>query len=780
MNTVIIRLLHLVGAKALTVSALVILTLLAVGQAIVDLVPSLERQLVFSTVVAGVLISWQLARTRLRTVIAVPVLFLVGLTGITVFVGHLGQNLVDLFTVLAYYQRQLLVNGVWAQIDWQLLSTSFTELATSVAYLYTRVYAWSQAAMGGRQSFDPAAAAVLWCAALWTVSCCAGWGVRRKRAALAAMLPALILISAICAFTGTNYMLLAWPAFSLVLLMVIVGHQAREYIWTVAGIDYSEDIRLDIALLVTPMTIGLIAAGWLIPSISLDVITQQFQHLIQAPAAQAQPIPESLGLKPAPQPGIEVGGSRAPGLPRSHLIGSGPELSRETVMIIRTGDYAPLYQYTGISFTAPRYYWRASTYDKYTGSGWLTSQTKAVAYSSSQLVISNTVPAVRLVRQDVIPAIDLGDLVYRAGTLTVADRDIWVEWRDQDQQDEFHTTFKLATGEYSVDSLISEATIEQLRSVKAEYPKWMNQRYLALPDDIPQRVLTLARDLTAVQPTPYDRAIVIESYLRTFSYTLDLPVPPAGRDVADYFLFDLKRGYCDYFATSMVVLARAAGLPARLVVGYAAGVYNPMNAEYVVTRADAHSWPEIYFNEYGWIEFEPTSGQAAIQRLTSLRQTSTERRALDPLKPRTTLLDNVGWYVAIGMLFILFGAYPVWLLLYGRWLSYQKPDDALRHIYTRLRMQGRRWSMDESPGDTPYQYLHALTLAPIAAKNQAIVERLRMQTSDDLRYLLSLFVRSTYSRKRADFTERWLAIRAWQRITQALMLAQILSVFTSR
>jgi transglutaminase-like putative cysteine protease len=81
-------------------------------------------------------------------------------------------------------------------------------------------------------------------------------------------------------------------------------------------------------------------------------------------------------------------------------------------------------------------------------------------------------------------------------------------------------------------------------------------------------VLALARDLTATEPTPFDRARAIEAYLRTYPYTLDLPSPKLDRDVVDYFLFDLRQGYCDYYATSMVVLARAAGLPARLAVGY--------------------------------------------------------------------------------------------------------------------------------------------------------------------------------------------------------------------
>ena len=140
------------------------------------------------------------------------------------------------------------------------------------------------------------------------------------------------------------------------------------------------------------------------------------------------------------------------------------------------------------------------------------------------------------------------------------------------------------------------------------------QRYLALPPGIPMRVLELASELTGGAPTPLDRIRIIESYLRKIPYTLDLPAPPVDRDIVDYFLFDLKKGYCDYYATAMVVMARAIGVPARLAMGYASGSYDSANQRYLVTEADAHSWAEIYFPGYGWVEFEPTGGLPEVQR----------------------------------------------------------------------------------------------------------------------------------------------------------------------
>jgi hypothetical protein len=82
----------------------------------------------------------------------------------------------------------------------------------------------------------------------------------------------------------------------------------------------------------------------------------------------------------------------------------------------------------------------------------------------------------------------------------------------------------------------------------------------------------------------------------------------------EYFLFDLKQGYCDYFATTMVVLLRAQGIPARLATGYVAGKFDNNTRKFVVTEEEAHSWPEVYFPNHGWMAFEPSGYRPPIVR----------------------------------------------------------------------------------------------------------------------------------------------------------------------
>jgi hypothetical protein len=113
-------------------------------------------------------------------------------------------------------------------------------------------------------------------------------------------------------------------------------------------------------------------------------------------------------------------------------------------------------------------------------------------------------------------------------------------------------------------------------------------------------------------------AETIESYLRTtYHYAPSVRAPPPGRDPVDFFLFDLKEDFCEYFASSMAVMLRELGVPARVVEGYTTGTLDPLSGKYVVKELDAHAWVEAYFPSYGWIEFEPTPSQAPFLRVDS-------------------------------------------------------------------------------------------------------------------------------------------------------------------
>jgi transglutaminase-like putative cysteine protease len=147
-----------------------------------------------------------------------------------------------------------------------------------------------------------------------------------------------------------------------------------------------------------------------------------------------------------------------------------------------------------------------------------------------------------------------------------------------------------------------------------DYPPSVFDRYLQLPR-VDRRIGDLARRVAGPAESNYDRARAIESYLKTsYGYTLELPGVNASDPLA-YFLFERKRGHCEYFASSMTVMLRTLGIPARVANGFRGGEYNDLTGSYIVRERDAHSWVEAYFPEFGWVAFDPTpAGPAASSR----------------------------------------------------------------------------------------------------------------------------------------------------------------------
>lgn len=174
----------------------------------------------------------------------------------------------------------------------------------------------------------------------------------------------------------------------------------------------------------------------------------------------------------------------------------------------------------------------------------------------------------------------------------------------------------LAPGEtYQAKVSLTATSVINLRAAGREYPSWVASRYLQLPPEITQRTLELSRQITTGLDNPYDIASTIVSYLRTkITYRDTLPPVPSGQEPLDWMLFDLQQGFCNYYASAMVIMLRSLGIPARLAVGYAQGERVLQENVYLVRQRDAHAWPEVFFPSIGWVEFEPTVSQAPLHR----------------------------------------------------------------------------------------------------------------------------------------------------------------------
>ncbi len=133
-------------------------------------------------------------------------------------------------------------------------------------------------------------------------------------------------------------------------------------------------------------------------------------------------------------------------------------------------------------------------------------------------------------------------------------------------------------------------------------------RYLQLPEDLPERVKALALEISSAYSNNYDKVKAIEEYLSSnYTYTLTPEAIPRNSDFVDSFLFESKEGYCTYYATAMAVLVRSLGIPARYAEGFILPPQPDENSVYNVTNEQAHAWVEVYFDGFGWLTLEPTA-----------------------------------------------------------------------------------------------------------------------------------------------------------------------------
>lgn len=509
-------------------------------------------------------------------------------------VTHIVRWLVNLFTLhLAPPPR---LTSVWLLTDNAL--TTMDQL---------RRWLLASSARSVRQDEAVFLLIALWLG--WLAGAWAGWHLVRRRDVPLALLPCGILLSALTFFSSKDLsgMLTLFVA-SLLLLMLVARQHGLELRWTRQGADYSEEIRTEVILLGVVAVAAIVAFAYIVPLPAIRATENLFWDVVADPWRTVEGVGErlfpSLGRSVQSPLGIYRAAGEV-GLPRAHLLGGSPDLERRLALRVWMPERAVM-----ASVWAP--YWRMVTYNAYDGRGWkndieVTSYPLDAGASwlggplDGRVAVSYTV---ELAGSSKI-LVGLPEPVSADAPLTV---------RSRGDDDLIALEFPRALGRYRAVSLAPLPTVGALRDADEAFPQQIAAHYLQLPDDVPQRVVELAVEVTRDGETSYDKARALESYLRQIPYTLDVPMPPTSHDVVDWFLFDLQEGYCDYYATAFVVMARAVGIPARLAVGYVTGAYDERTERYIVTEADAHSWPEVYFADFGWIPFEPTGGRAAIQR----------------------------------------------------------------------------------------------------------------------------------------------------------------------
>lgn len=308
-----------------------------------------------------------------------------------------------------------------------------------------------------------------------------------------------------------------------------------------------------------------------------------------------------------------VPGGSSPLVPVSSTTPTGSLVSADTQLGVGGSlRLDPKVQFV-VESDQPSYY-RVQVYDRFTGDRWI--RTAGVGTESQQPPpsgdrIEQTFTAKRTL--DVLPSAPEPLDVDGVGA-TITEGNLLQDGPTLYDGDSYTVTSREPVSDRSL--LVDET---------GTAPREIRERYLQVPSSLDQRVVDLANNITRDDATHYEKARAVEMWLESnkeYSLTVD---NPRGNLVNDFVLRG-DEGYCTYFASSMVVMLRSQGVPARLVVGYTPG-QRVDSDEWVVRGLDSHAWVEVYIPDRGWVRFDPTPAaprqDAEQERVEEARESGT-------------------------------------------------------------------------------------------------------------------------------------------------------------
>lgn len=670
-----------------------------------------------------------------------------------------------------WFQQMTNIVGLWLQWTpsaaispqslWSDLAGFFSQISVvSATGLVSRLQFWLEGVQGPGAQQDDLIFIGLASLVMYVLAVQSCWMYMKEHSILACMVPSLWLY-ALVLFYGQGPRVELAPYLALLFLLFAWGHhQKLQARWRRLRLDWPENLMLD-------RMVGL--AGVLLVACGLMLIPPnlRIQSILDWSYALLNPIDEAtsdLGERMFPELQTQFQGRRqsaAGGLPNSFLLGNAPDLSTSVVM--RIASNLPFAEETG-------FYMRGMVFEHYSGLGWYNEGAdRGAALRANQPFRTVPYPYTR----DVWQSVEL----HTPTSIVYAIPDA-VEF-SVDARPE-----RGATGEtllyrnverrsYSVRSAVprySEPLL--LASTMASYAdpdfESLVEHYTQLPDTLTDRTIALAQEIAGDLDSPFAKALAVESFLREFPYDLNVPLPGEQvEDVADHFLFELQRGYCDYYTTAFAVLMRLSQVPTRFVVGYAPGYFDLYTEDWTITDAQAHSWPEIWIPEMGWIPFEPTAGRAEIDRgYVPLDLQPDSLGAAAPV-PEETPPDRRPLDLNPQMLF--------WLLPLGvglAWALTRQPRGPKGDPWAGLVLWGRRLGVPKADSATELEYAETLagnmgTRPRLSHEDQRMVERL-------LRSLVREVVKGKYGSAALASGSLDSAQRIWTRLRHRLRRIWIL------
>lgn len=449
---------------------------------------------------------------------------------------------------------------------------------------------------------------------VWWLTFLGIWSIFRFGYTWRAIIPAGVVL-AINAFFAPNPVVPFLIVFSFVALVLLVRTNLAEQQlrWRDHRVRFSPDVVFDFvrsALYLSAIVLALawIVPSWIAPSLGSSPQVRQFTRPVRSALDK---VGEQLN-------------ELYPSVNRQQ-VGTSSFGSSLTLSGARNVGDRPVFQ---VESQVGRY-WRAVTFDFYDGRTWKNTTKERAKFDADELIPIANWGDRETITQTVTLLMPTGNVIFSPPDLRQVDTPINALVRPlpaaplpnaTGEESALEVTYALSSRKleafdsYTVVSNYVSPTERDLRNASEEYPPQILERYLQLPDDFSPRVAQTAQDVVAGKTTVYDKAKAVETYLRGITYNDAIPAPPKDQDPIEWFLYDIKQGYCDYYATSMAIMLRSLGIPARTASGYAEGTYSEEDGVFYITERDAHTWVEVYFPGVGWVEFEPTAGESVLTR----------------------------------------------------------------------------------------------------------------------------------------------------------------------
>lgn len=459
---------------------------------------------------------------------------------------------------------------------------------------------------------DPLLILVLLGVLLWIIAIYSNFALLRHQNGLAALLPSALFILVVQYNDHkleNPLWMLGFYFFFAFLLLARLDYLKRQEIWQKKHFFIVPDVKIDLNLFSTIAIAVLLLGTWNLPSSSDEwrEIARWWDKTTYKFELSRRNLDNLFSAVDNP---VQVRGSVLYGSALS--LGERSYQGSNAIAVVDVPE--------DLENPPPRYYWRVRSYDTYANGQWSSSEGQ-----TTELLQAQTPLLLPVDLESETAIFTFYNKAEQTVNLLTPHQSYWVDINAFATYTELpegtldlsllRATERLLVDEqYSVRAALLAPTVAELRSAGTDYPDWVTERYLQLPDDLPVSIRELARELTRTRFAPYDKARVITTYLRTeIEYSDTIPAPPAGREPLEWFLFTWQEGYCNYSASAQVVMLRSLGIPARLVVGFAEG-QKVEDGNYVVIQKNAHAWPEVYFPEIGWVEFEPTGNQTRLIR----------------------------------------------------------------------------------------------------------------------------------------------------------------------